>query len=208
VSLDSYAILPADYRRGACKLKFNDLLQKLTHYKAVLEVIIAGQNCLLLWDIFFRHETVQWGKLAFSFASLLVLLVIVFINYKASHVKVQSTIPPVNSPAIEMRKAGLDRIRLLLRRGDYLVGNVPSAGATGSDFCRFWSELMQQWSQEAGTLLSDTWGGEAMNDLFSVRGVQFDLPNARVHPEALANYHQFNRWLENLERLRQTLPRS
>jgi hypothetical protein len=189
-------------------VKFNDLLQKLEHHKVVLEVIIAGQNCLLLWDIFFRHETVQWGKLTFSFASLLVLFVIVFINYKAAHATVQSEAVPVKLPTIEVRKAALDRIRTLLKRGDYLAGHVPSAGATGSDFCRFWGELMQQWSQEAGTLLSDTWGGEAMNDLFSIRGLQFDLPNPRVHPEALANYHQFNRWLENLERLRQTLPKS
>ena len=177
----------------------------------VLEVIIAGQNCLLVWDIFFRHEVVQWGKLAFSFASLLVLLLIVVLNYKAGRAKVQSTAVadiPLNQPTIEVRKAALDRIRLLLRRGDYLVAHIPGAGATASDFCRFWNELMQQWSQEAGTLLSDTWGDEAMNDLFSIRGVQLDLPNPRVHPEALANYHQFNRWLENLERLRQTLPRS
>jgi hypothetical protein len=196
----------ADWRRGACNVKFD---RKVV--LEVLEVIIAGQNCLLLWDIFFRHETVQWGKLAFSFASLLVLLLIVVINYKAARVKEHSAAVaaiPLNQPTIEIRKAALDEIRLLLMRGDYLIGHIPSAGATASDFGRFWSELMQQWSQEAGTLLSNTWGAEAMNDLFSIRGVQFDLPNPRVHPEVLANYHQLNRWLENLERLRQTLPRS
>jgi hypothetical protein len=176
----------------------------------VIEVIIAGQNCLLLWDIFFRHETVQWAKFAFSFGSLLVLLVIVFLNYKAASIKVQAANAP--DPA-EMstkivRTVALDKIRLLLARGDYLASHIPSAGATGSDFCRFWSELMQQWSSEAGTLLNKTWGTEAMNDLFSIRGVQFDLPNPRVHPEVLANYHQLNRWLENLERLRQTLPKT
>jgi hypothetical protein len=177
----------------------------------VLEVIIAGQNCVLLWDIFFRHEAVQWGKLAFVFASLLVLLLIVFLNYKAARVRTHSAAVaaiPLNQPTIEVRKAALDEIRLLLMGGDFLVGHIPSAGATASDFCRFWGELMQRWSQEAGTLLSDVWGNEAMNDLFSIRGVQFDLPNPRVHPEVLANFHQFNRWLENLERLRQTLPRS
>jgi hypothetical protein len=188
-------------------VKFNDLLHELEHRKVVIEVIIAGQNCLLLWDIFFRHEAVQWGKLAFSFASLLVLLAIVFINYKAARIKALPAAVPLNLPD-QTRKAALDRIRLLLARGDYLAAHIPNAGATGSDFCRFWGELMQQWSQETGNLLNDTWGGEASNDFFSIRGVQFDLPNPRVHPEALANFHQLNRWLENLERLRQTLQRS
>lgn len=176
----------------------------------VLEVIIAVQNCFLLWDVFFRHETVQWSKFAFSLVSLLVLFGIVFLNYKAAHIKAQAaTVPDVAEVTAKVvRKVALDKIRLLLMRGDYLISHIPSAGATGSDFCRFWSELMQQWSEEAGRLLDTTWGAEAMNDLFSIRGVQFDLPNPRVHPEVLANYHQLNRWLENLERLKQTLPRS
>lgn len=176
-----------------------------------LEVIIAVQNCFLLWDVFFRHETVQWSKFAFSLVSLLVLFGIVFLNYKAAHVKAQAVaaLPdPAEITTKLLRTRALDKIRLLLMRGDYLASHIPSPGATGSDFCRFWSELMQRWSDDVGTLLNDTWGAEAMNDFFSIRGVQFDLPNPRVHPEVLANYHQFNRWLENLERLRQTLPRS
>jgi len=59
-------------------------------FNVLLEVIIALQNCFLLWDIFFRHESVQWGKLAFSFASLLVLLLIVFLNYKAARANVHT----------------------------------------------------------------------------------------------------------------------
>ena len=62
----------------------DDVLQWLERRKVVLEVIIAGQNCVLLWDMFFKHETLQWGKLLFLGASLMLLFAIVFLNYLAT----------------------------------------------------------------------------------------------------------------------------
>jgi hypothetical protein len=117
-------------------------------------------------------------------------------------------IPSKNKSAQQARQVAIDRIGKLLTLGDLVVAQVPSSGATASDFCRFWSEEMQRWSQQVGTLLTDNWGEEELHAFFSTRGIQYDLPVLRIHPEAVTNYHQFSRWLQNLEHLKQTLPRS
>jgi hypothetical protein len=191
----------------------DNVLQWLDHRKVILELIIGGQNCALLWDIFFKHEDMHWGKLLFSFASLLVLLAIIFLNYKTAHVKAAAPALPDSPPArpdvLTPRQLAVNRIGELLTLGDYLVTQTPVSGATASDFCRFWNEQMRRWSQEVGTILSDNWGDEAMHAFFSQRGLQLDQqPAGRIHPEAASSYHQYNHWLQNLDRLRQTVPRA
>ncbi|MGA2235631.1 MAG: hypothetical protein ABSG23_09165 [Terriglobales bacterium] len=183
----------------------DDVLQWLEHRKVVLEVIIAGQNCVLLWDIFFKQETLQWGKLLFLGASLMLLFAIVFLNYLATR---KPTKPASDPQATQARQLAIDRIGKLLTLGDWLVGQAPNTGATASDFCRFWNEEMRRWSQEVGTILSDNWGEEAFRAFFSTRGLQVDQPAGRIHSEAASSYHQYNHWLQNLDRLKQTLPRS
>ncbi len=81
----------------------DDVLQWLEHRKVVLEVIIAGQNCVLLWDIFFKHETLQWGKLLFLGASLMLLFAIVFLNYLATR---KPTKPASDPQATQARQFG------------------------------------------------------------------------------------------------------
>jgi hypothetical protein len=199
---------------GACTVSLthaDKVLQWLDHWKVILEVTIAGQNLALLWDIFFKHEAVHWGKLLFSFGSLLVLLAIIVMNYKTTRVK--AAVPLPSSPAppdlpIQARQIALKRIGELLTIGDHLVGQTPNNGATASDFCRFWSEQTQRWSQEVGTILTDNWGQEALNNFYSTRGLQWDQPVPRIHTEAMSNFLQINRWLQNLERLKQTLPKA
>jgi hypothetical protein len=106
----------------------------------------------------------------------------------------------------QAQQSAIDQISKLLTRGDYLVSQAPNAGVSTSDFCRFWNDQLQRWGQEVGSVLSDTWGTDAMHAFFSIRGLQLDQPAGRVHPEAASSYHQYNHWLKNLEHLKQTLP--
>jgi hypothetical protein len=62
----------------------NEILQWAEHRKVVLEMIIALQNCVLIYDVLFKREAVPWGKLLFLGSCLLVLLAIVFLNYKTT----------------------------------------------------------------------------------------------------------------------------
>lgn len=80
----------------------DDVLQWLEHRKAVLEVIIAGQNCVLLWDILFKHEAVQWGKLLFLGGSLVLLFAIVFLNYRATRKPINPTSDPRTTQARQL----------------------------------------------------------------------------------------------------------
>jgi hypothetical protein len=113
----------------------------------------------------------------------------------------------IDTSRAQARQAAIKRLSELLTLGDAIVAQVPNSAATTSDFCRFWSDEIQRWSQQVEKLLNDNWGEQESRAFFSVTGVQYDLPVPRVHPEAVANYHQYSRWLQNLEQLKIGLQR-
>src|ERR1039457_6518859 len=101
----------------------DDVLQELEHRKVVLEVIIAAQNCAILYDIYFKHEAISWGKLLFLVASLLLLFAVVFVNYMTTRAKSATggAAPPAPDPQkLSARQVAIDRISELLTLGDYL----------------------------------------------------------------------------------------
>jgi len=187
--------------------------QKITRERIteVGHVILIAQNFWLIWDAT-RQTSTPWGKLVFLCVVAVILLFTAYLNIKAIRLNAAnpspSTSPTPEPPKNQRRETAINRIGELLRRGDYLVGQTPNSGATASDFCRFWNEQFQRWSQEVGTLLSDNWGQEAMNAFFSTRGLQWDQPAPRIHAEAVTSYHQLNRCLQNLEQLKQSLPKA
>lgn len=169
-----------------------------------LTIVLILQGPALAW--------LRWPWFILPVAVVGGMVLAAVLNFKSAKLHTTATAQQVSPPPSvttkdQGRQLAMKRISELLTRGDYLIGQTPSSGATASDYCRFWGEQMQQWSQEVGTLLSDNWGQEAMNSLFSTRGVQWDQPVPRIHTEAVSNYHQLNRWLQNLEHLKQTLPK-
>jgi len=73
-------------------------------FDRVLHLIIAGQNCLILWDVFFKHEAISWPKIIFLSLSVLLLAAIWFVPRKElrGSEPAASKIDPFKNPKFEI----------------------------------------------------------------------------------------------------------
>jgi len=169
-----------------------------------LHVIIIGQNCLILWDAFF-YAHISWAKILFLILSVLVL-VLVWRMDSRRHLASQQAIYAPPNPA---REEAINRLRELLTKGQYLAGQVPQPSASCRDFCNFWRQQTQKWAQDVGAVLNKAWGQSLEQDFYSTIGLLHNQPTPTgVHDEVGTDLLELNWRLANLDRIRQTLPKS
>ena len=116
-------------------------------------------------------------------------------------------------PAIRKVRSGPARslgweLAELTERGHQLLTSTPRAGASPSDLMRFWDEEVGRWTSETATTLLDTLGKESSEFFLSTTGLNMEQPLQQIHPEAKNTHLRVARWLQNLEQLRQTLPKN
>ena len=165
---------------------------------ALWELAKFASVALFAWLISFGYARMMNAALGTAFNIFLILIGIVGLLWALG------LIPALRKPA-----HGLDREKLseLRTRGHQLLSSTPRAGASPSDLIRFWDEEIGLWTSATATLLVNTLGNDASEFFLSTTGLNYEQTTQQILSEAKNSHLRLGRWLQNLEQLRQTLPK-
>ncbi len=176
-------------------------------FDRILHVVIALENCAILYDIFFRHATVSWWKVGFLSGSVLLLVAVWFFQPKILATHTLSTtqgIPVSDLLNKQAREFATQTLNDLFIRGQYLSSNKPQKDDS-ANFSRFWNEEVNHWMTAVGVLLEKYWTQQDKQFFLSLVGESPIRFGIGVHDGSAALYNDMLRYLKNLDTLRQQI---
>jgi hypothetical protein len=170
---------------------------------ALWELAKVGLSALFAWLV-----SLGFAQLihAATFSIFLILVGIIGLAW------VLGFIPKAHAAATtelnNARPLALQKLAELTTSGHRLLSSAPKNGATVSDFTGFWNEQIAIWTKAVAIILSDNWSKDSQDFFFSTTGLNMEQSLQQIAPEAKMYHLHLGRWLQNLEQLRQALPRN